>query len=255
MSIFSRSELLVQAHSFPRCQSLSSFGSLALQFSFTSWLEASKAPLTLHTASEKEREMKTKREWEREKQAFQKQPLESCMAWAPVFLFHTLPSAPPSLSSLCSVFWCAVAPQVKCLSLYNLQQHIAPSDGDVESKVGEMCAGEAEQSDLWCPSLLFGRKQILAGIIAGTPQTAEFCAWRPRRLRRRFQSPPAALFYPFPSWGSLKPKLHIDTSGCLSRLILLLYFWWSYKHLKLNYAQMVRGVTTNWKYRINLKSD
>lgn len=212
-SIFSRSELLVQAQSIPGCQSLSSFGSLALQFSFTSWLEASEAPLALHTASKKrrEREIETKkdrgRERETEKQSFmQKQPLESSMATHGPLPFYSvlfpllLRLSPP----FASFFWCALAPEVKCLSLYNLQQQIAPSDGDVESKVGEMCASEAEQSDLWCPTLLFGRKQRLAGIIAEKPKTAVlFWAWRLRRLRRRCQNTPAALFCLF----SQNPKL------------------------------------------------
>ncbi len=107
-SIFSRSELLVQAQSFPGCQSLSSFGSLALQFSFTSWLEANEAPLALHTASkkEREREMETKRERKREwKAVFHAKTTSGVIhghAWAPVFLFCALPSAPPSLS-LCSL--------------------------------------------------------------------------------------------------------------------------------------------------------
>lgn len=93
-SIFSRSELLVQAQSIPGCQSLSSFGSLALQFSFTSWLEASKAPLTLHTASrkEREREMETKKEGEGVKSSL------SCKnnLWS-----HSWPRIGPCLFILC----------------------------------------------------------------------------------------------------------------------------------------------------------
>lgn len=217
-SIFSRSELLVQAQSIPGCQSLSSFGSLALQFSFTSWLEASEAPLALHTASKKGRKRDGDKEREREKLSFmQKQPLESSMAThGPLSFYSVFFPLLLHLSPLfASFFWCASAPEVKCLSLYNVQQRIAPSDGDVESKVGEMCASEAEQSDLWCPTLLFGRKQSLAGISAEIPKTAVlFWAWRLRRIRRRFQSTPAILFCPFSLWGSLKPKLNTETRGC-----------------------------------------
>lgn len=229
-SIFSRSELLVQAQSIPGCQSLSSFGSLALQFSFTSWLEASEAPLALYTARKQERKREGDGDKERERgseqQSFmQKQPLESFMAThGPLSFYSMLFPLLLRLSPLfASFFWC-LAPEVKCLSLYNLQQRIAPSDGDVESKEGEMCASEAEQSDLWCTALLFGRKQRLAGIIAEIPKTAVFWAWRLRRLRRRFQSAPATLFCPFSSWGSLKLKLHTSTSGCFISYLPVFYF-------------------------------
>lgn len=101
---------------------------------------------------------------EREKQSFmQKQPLESSLAShgpQPFFLYSVLFPLLLHLASLfASFFWCAFAPEVKCLSLYNLRQWIAPSDGYVESKVGEGDAGEAEQRDLWCAPLLFGEKQ------------------------------------------------------------------------------------------------
>lgn len=69
-----------------------------------------------------------------------------------------------------------------------------------------MCASEAEQSDLWCPTLLFGRKQSPAGIIAEIPKTAVFWAWRLRRLRRQFQSIPATLFFLFSSWAHMKKR-------------------------------------------------
>ncbi len=146
----------------------------------------------------------------------QKQPPESFMATHGPLSFYSVlfPLLLHRSPSVRFVFWCALAPEVKCLSLYNLQQRIASSDGDVESKVGEMCASEAEQSDLWCPSLLFGRKQSLAGIVAEIPKTAVFWARRPRRLRRRFQRTPATLFCPFSSWASLKLKLNTSTSGC-----------------------------------------
>lgn len=156
-----------------------------------------------HSKQERKREGDGDKERERERQwkaAFHAKTTSGVIhghAWAPVFLFCALPSAPPSLSSAYFIFWCGLAPEVKCLSLYNVQQRIARSDGDVESKEGEMCAGEAEQSDLWCPPLIFGRKRRLAGIIARLPKTAAFSARRLRRLRRRFQSAPATRFARF----------------------------------------------------------
>lgn len=179
-SIFSCSELLVQAPSIPGCQSLSSFGSMARQFSFTSWLEATEAPLALHTASKQEREGGRDKERDRgsEKQSFmQKQPLESFMATHGPLSFYSFPSTPPSLSSVCFIFWCVFFPAVKYLSLYNLQERVAPSAGDVERKMGEICAREVVQCDLWC--FLSGRKQSIAGIIAKIPKTTMFWAASP----------------------------------------------------------------------------
>lgn len=99
---------------------------------------------------------------ESEKQSFmQKQPLESSLAshGPQHFYFAPFPLLLHLASLFASFFWCVFAPEVKCLSLYNLQQWIAPSDGCVESKVGEGDAGEAEQRDLWCAPFLFGEKQ------------------------------------------------------------------------------------------------
>lgn len=92
-SIFSRSELSVLAQSIPGCLSLSSFGSLALQFSFTSWLEASEAPLAPHAAGEKARGAETKAEtvWVKSTLSCKKQPPESFMAThGPFSLYSTL---------------------------------------------------------------------------------------------------------------------------------------------------------------------
>lgn len=110
-SIFSRSELSVLAQSIPGCLSLSSFGSLALQFSFTSWLEASEEPLALHAASEgvKGVETKTETEW-----------VKRCLSCKNNLRSHSWPHMSPSLFiprvsfsssiSVCSIFWCVVFP-------------------------------------------------------------------------------------------------------------------------------------------------
>lgn len=126
--IFSGCELSVLARSIPGCLRLSSFGSLALQFSFTSWLEASEAPLALHAASKKARGVETKTDTEWAKSSLSCKNNLRSHTWALLSLVHALPSVPPSLSSVCSIFWCVVfffpffpPPAIQFLPLYNLQ--------------------------------------------------------------------------------------------------------------------------------------
>lgn len=86
-----------------------------------------------------QREIKTGRDGDKERESEKKRSFMQKTttgvihghAWG---LFY---SASPSISSVCFVFRCTLAPEVKYLSLYNLQRWIAPSDGDVKSKVGE----------------------------------------------------------------------------------------------------------------------
>lgn len=122
---------------------------------------------------------------DREKTFFmQKQPLKSFSATHRPAV-SILPSASPSG---CLIFWSAFARKVKPVSLYNLQQWIAPSDGYVESQVGVGDAGKAENSDLWWAPALFGRKNSLSGMVSKNPKHPCLEAWRQPCLRRRFSN-------------------------------------------------------------------
>lgn len=126
-SVFSRSELSVLAQSIPGCLSLSSFGSLALQFSFTSWLEASEAPLALHAASEKVRGVETKTETEWVKHSLSCKNNLRSHSWPhmgpSLFIPRSSFSSSTSILSLLHfLMWVFFFPTaIKYLPLYNLQ--------------------------------------------------------------------------------------------------------------------------------------
>lgn len=112
---------------------------------------------TTHSARSK-RESEGSRDKDRDRVSetpsfMQKQPPESFTAThEPFALYSTrflqLLHLYPLFALFSDVLFFSFSPAMKYLPLYNLQYQIAPSDGDVESKIGEMCAREVEQSDL-----------------------------------------------------------------------------------------------------------
>lgn len=99
------------------------------------WRQTKHRSLSTQPARNKDRERWRQRESEKKRSFMQKTTTGVIHghAWGPCLFY----SASPSISSVCFIFRCTLAPEVKYLSLYNLQQWIAPSDGDVKSKVGE----------------------------------------------------------------------------------------------------------------------
>ena len=179
--------------------------------------------------------METKTERERERSCLSCKNNLWSHPWprmGPPCLFILCSSLCSSISLLCLLhfFWCASAPEVKRLSLYNVQQRIAPSDGDVESSVGgDVCErGRTGWPLLSCSP--FWKEAESCRYQRWNTKNSRFCS-EPEdcvAFVGDFKAHLPSCFARFSLWGSLKPKLHTDTRGCFIPPYLL-YFWWSYK--------------------------